>query len=66
MTLQPESHSSSTADDIVIRAARPGDCEGIAALGNMPGYRWGTLRLPYQTPEATRKWLEGLTLLWQA
>ena len=47
-------------DDIVIRAARPNDCEGIAALGNMPGYRWGTLRLPYQTPEATRKWLESM------
>lgn len=46
--------------DIVIRAARPIDCEGIAALGNMPGYRWGTLRVPYQTPEAARKWLETM------
>ena len=44
---------------IVIRAARPDDCEGIAALANLPGYRWVTLRLPYQTPEATRKWLEA-------
>jgi putative acetyltransferase len=60
MNLQPEIHPPSRADDIVIRAARPSDCEGIAALGNMPGYRWGTLRLPYQTPEATRKWLEGI------
>ena len=60
MSLQPEFHPPSSADDIVIRAARPGDCEGIAALGNMPGYRWGTLRLPYQTPESTRKWLEGI------
>ena len=60
MNLQPEIHPPSRADDIVIRAARPSDCEGIAALGNMPGYRWGTLRLPYQTPEATRKWLEGV------
>ncbi|WP_201861144.1 GNAT family N-acetyltransferase [Microvirga soli] len=60
MNLQPDIHPPSSADDIVIRAARPADCEGIAALGNMPGYRWGTLRLPYQTPEATRKWLEGI------
>src|SRR3712207_8259720 len=60
MDIQPEIHPPSSADDIVIRAARPSDCEGIAALGNMPGYRWGTLRLPHQTPEATRKWLEGI------
>jgi putative acetyltransferase len=60
MDIQPTTHPPSPADDIVIRAARPSDCEGIAALGNMPGYRWGTLRLPYQTPEATRKWLEGM------
>ncbi|HLM38745.1 MAG TPA: GNAT family N-acetyltransferase [Microvirga sp.] len=45
--------------DIVIRAARPGDGEGIAALANLPGYRWGTLRLPHQTPEATRKMIES-------
>ena len=60
MSLQPELHPPSPSDDIVIRAARPSDCEGIATLGNMPGYRWGTLRLPHQTPEATRKWLEGM------
>jgi putative acetyltransferase len=60
MSLQPEIHPPGSADDIVIRAARPMDCEGIAALGNMPGYRWGTLRLPHQTPEATRTWLEGM------
>jgi L-phenylalanine/L-methionine N-acetyltransferase len=53
-------HPPSPIDDIVIRAVRPSDCEGIAALGNMPGYRWGTLRLPHQTSEATRKWLENI------
>ena len=60
MSLQLDIHPPSPVDDIVIRAARPTDCEGIAALGNMPGYRWGTLRLPHQTPEATRNWLEGM------
>ncbi len=60
MNIHPDIHPPSAADDIVIRAARPTDCEGIAALGNMPGYRWGTLRLPHQTPEATRKWLEAI------
>lgn len=52
--------NAANSDDIVIRAARPTDYEGVAALGNMPGYRWGTLRLPHQTPEATRKWLENM------
>jgi len=60
MNAQEALHPPSPAEDIVIRAARPIDCEGIAALGNMPFYRWGTLRLPHQTPEATRKWLEGM------
>ncbi|ANY77849.1 GNAT family acetyltransferase [Microvirga ossetica] len=62
MNAQQALHPPDAADsgDIVIRAARPIDCEGIAALGNMPGYRWGTLRVPYQTPEAARKWLETM------
>ncbi len=58
MTAQPVSDPPAS-DPIVIRAARPSDCEGIAALANLPGYRWGTLRLPYQTAEATRKWMES-------
>jgi len=62
MNAQQALHPPDAADsgDIVIRAARPIDCEGIAALGNMPGYRWGTLRVPYQTPETARKWLETM------
>jgi putative acetyltransferase len=59
MNAEPAVHPPNPTDDVVIRAARPIDCEGIAALGNMPGYRWGTLRLPYQSPEETRKRLEG-------
>jgi putative acetyltransferase len=45
--------------DLVIRAARTGDAEEIAALQNLPGFRFGTLRLPYQTPEEVRKPLES-------
>ncbi|EIM26032.1 GNAT family N-acetyltransferase [Microvirga lotononidis] len=60
MNAEPSLHPPSPADDVVIRATRPNDYEGIAALGNMPGYRWGTLRLPHQTPEATRKWIENM------
>jgi putative acetyltransferase len=43
---------------LLIRAARHDDCEKLATLVNMPGFRAGTLRLPYQTIELTRKWLE--------
>ena len=54
----PPGPKPAIAGDILIRAARPGDGEGIAALVNLPGLRWGTLRLPHQTPESIRKALE--------
>jgi L-phenylalanine/L-methionine N-acetyltransferase len=44
--------------EILIRAARPDDCERWAALVNLPGVRHNTLRLPFHTPEEVRKWLE--------
>ncbi|MEW9305075.1 GNAT family N-acetyltransferase [Labrys neptuniae] len=42
-----------------IRATRLEDVDAITALANLPGYRAGTLRLPYQKPELARRWLEG-------
>lgn len=42
---------------LCIRSAEVNDAEGIAAIANLPGYRAGTLRLPYQTTEETRSWL---------
>ena len=41
--------------DVLIRAACPADAEKITALANMYGYRYGTLRLPFQTVEETAK-----------
>lgn len=60
MDVPPNPSSSQAASDagILIRATRPDDCEAIAALANLPGYRWGTLRMPHQTPEETRRWIE--------
>jgi putative acetyltransferase len=56
----PQSNDKTPAlQDLVIRAARASDAEGIADLNNLPRVRAGTLRLPYQTPEQTRKWLES-------
>ncbi|KKX29249.1 GNAT family N-acetyltransferase [Rhizobium sp. LC145] len=43
----------------VIRAARISDIEQITELLNLPGFRHGTLRLPYQTVETTRKRFEA-------
>ena len=45
-------------EGIVIRAVEASDAEAIAALSNLPGFRSGTLRLPYQSVDETRQWLE--------
>ena len=45
--------------EISLRAARPGDAEAVAALQSLPGVRFGTLRLPYPSPEDIAKWLAG-------
>lgn len=52
---------ANTSPILKIRAARIVDWEAIAALMSQPGIRSGTLRLPYSTPEQTRKWMEGLS-----
>ena len=46
--------------DVSIRALEPDDAAGFAKLQAMPGYRFGTLRTPYRTVAATRKFLERL------
>ena len=45
---------------LVIRAARATDAEGVAAIAALPGFRHGTLRLPYRSPEETWRFLEGI------
>jgi len=44
---------------LLIRAAGLNDGEALTALCNLPGFRAGTLRLPFQTVEQTKKWLEN-------
>lgn len=55
MTLPPKSWP----DGLSIRAARPSDAEEMAALTALPGFRAGTLRLPYPKVSDTQKWLDG-------
>ena len=47
------------AAGLVIRAARIHDFEAIAAISALPGFRAGTLRLPFQAADLTRKFLES-------
>ncbi len=46
-------------EGLAIRARVPGDAAEIAAMHNMPGYRYGTLRLPHHTPDEVRKAIEN-------
>ncbi len=48
------------ATDLVIRASSLGDAEGLNALMNLPGVRYGTLRPPFQRLEQSRRFLERL------
>lgn len=53
---------STTEDDargFSIRATHVADFEQITVLSNLPRYRAGTLRLPYQSVEQTRRWLDS-------
>ncbi|MBX4928800.1 GNAT family N-acetyltransferase [Rhizobium binae] len=46
-------------DGVVVRAVRLSDAEEITDLINLPGYRAGTLRPPYQRVEEVRKNMEN-------
>lgn len=46
-----------SAEHLQIRAAEITDAEGLAVLANLPGFRAGTMRLPFQSIEDTRRWL---------
>lgn len=43
-----------------IRASLPTDAEQLTSLCNLPGFRHGTMRMPFGRVADTRKWLESL------
>ena len=45
---------------LIIRAATSSDVPALCSIANDPGYRWGTMRLPYQSPEQTARWFSEL------
>ncbi|MBB6484966.1 GNAT family N-acetyltransferase [Rhizobium lusitanum] len=55
---EPVKRRSGAVRPVTIRATRVSDAEAIAAIANLPGFRAGTLRLPFQNIEETRQWLE--------
>ncbi|MBX5157783.1 MULTISPECIES: GNAT family N-acetyltransferase [unclassified Rhizobium] len=48
-------------DGVLVRAVRLSDAEEITDLINLPGYRAGTLRPPYQRVEEVRRNMENPT-----
>ncbi len=43
---------------LILRATRPQDAEAIAAMQSLPGFRAGTLQLPFPSPEVVRARIE--------
>jgi putative acetyltransferase len=50
--------TSTGSSNLLIRATQSEDMVALTALINLPGFRAGTLRRPYQSAEQTRLWLE--------
>jgi len=44
---------------LLVRAVWPSDADAVAEMVNLPGYRWGTLQLPFRSPEEIKRRLEG-------
>jgi putative acetyltransferase len=57
-TEQPSAARSPPLNGLIIRARRPADAEAIADLVNLPGVRFGTMRLPYHSPQEVAGWIE--------
>jgi L-phenylalanine/L-methionine N-acetyltransferase len=52
----PSLHSRRGA---TIRPLEPSDADAMADLRSLPGVRWGTLSMPYQSRESVREWIES-------
>ena len=54
----PPPDTRRNAAGLTIRAREPDDYDAIAELIALPKVRFGTLRLPFTSRDATRKWME--------
>jgi putative acetyltransferase len=55
---EPAETSSAPPGSLLIRAWQADDADAMATLANLPKYRFGTLRLPYETPDFWRRRIE--------
>lgn len=53
-------HPSSQPDGLTIRAVRLEDAAAMTAMVSLPGFRFGTLRLPHSRIEQTEAWISGM------
>jgi L-phenylalanine/L-methionine N-acetyltransferase len=60
MTSDPSSPPSGARPaGLTIRAREAADWRDMYELTQLPRVRWGTLRIPFDNPEQTRKWMEN-------
>jgi putative acetyltransferase len=57
-TEYPSNECELLSGDIVVRAVLPSDAEDVTTLINLPGYRAGTLRPPFQSVMDVRKHID--------
>lgn len=53
----PEANQRSSPG-LIICPLRPQDIDAVAAMQDLPGVRWGTMRLPHPSPAQARNWIE--------
>lgn len=58
-TIEPPPARPSPPEGLVIRARRVADCEQLAAMTQQPRFLRNTLRVPFQSVEETRRWIEN-------
>ena len=61
MSVPPVNTRIRWPEGLAIRARIPADAATIATMHNLPGYRAGTLRPPYENAETIRKTIEATT-----
>ena len=58
--LPPIRQNLTLPQGITLRAPRLDDVEAITDMANQPRYRWGTMRMPFQSMAETRAFLERI------
>ena len=50
---------SDIGDRFAVRARRASDAEGLAQFVNLPGYRYGTMRVPFHSVDEVAGWTQN-------